>query len=175
LKPRLSRRIIVVILVGLIGCGLWVTLTPCPGYSDTFGTPDFIESVWPPPQTETLLSCYIKRYLLVFPAGTGIGVTIDTQSIRDLEITQLASTDVPPFPERVFLYVDGDQVQINRKSEGGGALFTTVDDKYVDLGLAGWYFFGSGKFLSFGDHEAKVVIATKSGQTLEYEWTFTIK
>lgn len=170
----LRNKVIVVLGSFLFVC-LGLVFTPCPANQNQLNVPAYIESLWPPPESETWFGCYVKRYLLVLPSGTGVGLTIDTANIWELEILQPSSGELSPFQDRVFLYVDGEQVPLNRQAEGGGSRFITVNNQYVDLELAGWYFFGSSRFLSLGDHLAKVVIFTKSGETLEYEWRFKIK
>jgi hypothetical protein len=164
-----------IVLAVILGACLWIVLIPCAAYSTDLNKPDYIENLWPPPQTETRLGCYIKRYLLIAPQGTGVGVTIDTQKIMDLEELDLTHNDIQPFQNRFSLYVDGKQVSLDRRAEGGGTLFTTNNGEYIDLELAGWYFFGSSHFVAFGDHVAKIVMITEAGKALEYEWRFTIR
>ena len=171
---KLKNGVAIVLASFLFVC-LWIVLTPCQTDPSLLNAPTYIESLWPPAKSETLLGCYIKTYLLVAPSGTGVGLRIDTESIWKLEMGQSNNEVLPSFQDRVFLFVDGEQVPINRRAEGGGSWFTTVDGKSVDFELAGWYFFGSSRFMSLGDHLAKVVINTKSGKTLEYEWRFRIK
>jgi hypothetical protein len=92
-------------------------------------------------------------------------------SIWELEVPKSSSSGLPSFPDRVSLYIDEEQVPITDRAEGGGTYF--IGD--TDLDLAGWYLFGSDRFLPLGRHVAKLVIATRSGKILEYEWHFRIK
>jgi len=150
--------------------GIWVIATPCPRNLGSIETPLYIERVWPPSESETWLGCYIRRYILP-PSGIGVGVAVDMDSIWELEVPQSNKLDLPSFPNRVSLYVDEQQVPITQRLEGGGAYF--IGD--TELDVAGWYFFGSHQFTPPGEHLAKVVIATRSGKILEYEWRFRIK
>jgi hypothetical protein len=173
LKP--SVKIISVALTLFLASCLWVALTPCPKFEDTVNIPDFLEQIWPPPQTEMHLGCYIRKSLFGNRLEAGISVVINTDGIFKLELSQPSNKDTAPFLDRISLYVDGEKVSIDRYGEGGGAWSAMVADDYVEQDLAGWYFLGSNKLLFFGDHTAKVIIATSSGKILEHDWHFKIR
>ncbi len=167
---------ITIILGGVLSTVLWLILTPCPPPSSQIYLPAYIESLWPPPELVTRSGCYVKRYILTLPSGgTGLTVSIVTDEIFELEKIQTNSNELIPFRDRVLLYVDGKPVPITRVTEGGGTWFTTADSEDVQIELAGWYMFTSNRFLMPGNHLAKIVINTTSGEVLEHEWRFTIK
>lgn len=82
---------------------------------------------------------------------------------------------MPPFKERVSLFLDDKLVNITSVDEGGLWIVGNPNNNGVDYYLYGPYFFGSNHILFFGEHTAKVVIVTGSGEKLEYEWSFKIK
>lgn len=172
MKLKRSMKIIIVILTIIIAGGLWLTLTPCPIVENTEDAPDYLEDIWPPPQAEMYLGCYVRESLFNNMHGAGFSVMITTDEIYKLEVLQPSNKDTSSFPDRVSLYMDGEKVLPDRYASGGGAW---VDSEENDLGLAGWYWLGSSKLLFFGDHTAKVVIITRSGKILEYEWRFKVK
>ncbi|MGB8983151.1 MAG: hypothetical protein WCC12_14845 [Anaerolineales bacterium] len=170
MRTRKLKAKAAILLACLILISIWTVATPCPTNTGLLKAPQYIENVWPPSESETLLGCYVKRYL--WPrSGIGVGVAIDMDSIWQLELPQSSSQVASSFPDRVFLYVDGNQVPITSRWEGGGTY--RVGD--TELDLAGWYFFGSNHFVLPGDHRGRVVVVTKSGETLKYEWAFRIR
>ena len=84
----------------------------------------------------------------------------------------MASKKSIPFKERVILYIDGKNAVKTIYWEEQSAPLSPIG---VDLELASAYIIGSNIFLFPGDHIAKVVIITKSGEVLEYEWQFKIR
>jgi hypothetical protein len=172
MKLKRSMKIFIVILVIILAGGLWITSTPCPIFENAEEAPNYLEDIWPPPQAEMNLGCYVRKSLFNNLRGAGFSVVINTDGIYKLEFSQPSNKDTTPFPDRVSLYMDGEKILPDRYASGGGAW---VDSEENDLGLAGWYWLGSSKLLFFGDHTAKVVIATRSGKNLEYEWQFKIK
>jgi hypothetical protein len=170
---RISGKLKTVSSVGfacLLVLGGWILVTPCPAIQRPSDAPAYIESVWPPATSKTLVGCYIRHYVSPL-SGIGAGVTVDLDSIWELEVPQSTNKSLSPFTDRVTLYVDEEQVAITDRAEGGGTYF--IGD--TDLDLAGWYFFGSNHFVPLGKHTAKVTITTQAGEVLEYEWDFEIK
>lgn len=105
----------------------------------------------------------------------GVIVDIQPMFLTEWEISQTYRGESTPFDDRVFLYVDEKEVS---KSwdwiAGGEVVLIRADGQEARPNLPGWYRFGSLPFLFPGDHRAKVVIDSLSGETIEYEWEFTI-
>jgi hypothetical protein len=171
-KGRMLKIVATIALICFLLIGVWVVTTPCPATLHPWNAPGYVESVWPPATSKTLINCSTTKGLGYIPeAEIEVGIGINMDSIWDLEMLRSNTEDLPPFPDRVILYVDGEQVPITKRAEGGGAYF--IGD--TELDLAGWYFLGSNHFVHPGDHQAKIMIATRSGKTLEFEWHFIKK
>jgi hypothetical protein len=173
MNSKKSRIVGMIALAGFLLICIWIVVTPCPATLRPWNKPGYIESIWPPATSATMLSCSTKK-IYSFEGETEVGVIINTSSIWELEIPQSNKKDLPSFipdatfPDRVSLYVDGEEMPVTRQEESGGTYF--IED--TELDLAGWYFLGSSHPILQGNHVAKVVIVTQSGKILEYEWHF---
>lgn len=164
--------------------GLWLAFAPCSiPDAGILSMPRYINSVFPRPETTISFSCYNKRNFSMFVSGPargalqsgGIIVDMRPMFLFEWEMPQGSDDEGTQFHDRVFLYVDGRVMEKTWDWLAGGEVIKILPDgTEVESNLPGWYRFGSNPFLLPGDHTAKVVIETLSGETLEYEWQFTI-
>jgi len=186
MKFRLSRIMVVAIILAAMLFGYWI-LAPCSHYIPQLGDADTLPSpiayIWP--QDRVGLVCYYLRGA-IFPRSDdkGIGVAIRGMDLLRLEFPPLNqvknSEDLEPYiraeqehplAERVVLYVDGKQVLSGKQVDNYSVLLVNLD---TESGLAGGYYISWFPRILFGDHTARAVIETLSGEIIEYEWQFTI-
>lgn len=141
--------------------------------------PDFVNSVWPLPQSKISSICYFKSFNngLANVQQRGISVEIHPISIIDFETPQQSSYLIPPFKDRVSLYID--DVLISDKSRIVfdnllGIAIVQNGEEHLIPDLSEKYIFSWTPCLMPGNHVAKIKINTKSGEILEYEWNFLI-
>lgn len=109
----------------------------------------------------------------------GISIRLDTigSQLSDLERLDKYDPDnkFPLFSERVILYLDGNLLSNASRSgfEAGAEL--RDDQPEFKTGVSTIYLFHWSVSLTNGKHTAKLSMATRSGEVLEYTWEFMIK
>ena len=132
--------------------------------------------VWPLPNSN-LSFLYYTKSLFSFDGNPPTGIAIKiyrTQEIIDLESVD-GKEDMPPFEKRMFFYLDGAELPIIYSSNDGTAYMIIGEVERKVIPVAGASVYGSSPFLLPGKHITKVMIKTKAGKVLEYEWSFVIK
>jgi len=140
--------------------------------------PDFVYNVWPLPASRISSICYLKSFSNTpFQIQQrGISIEIHPASIINLEISQQSDKD-QSFKDRVSLYVDGGLVSNKSRSIFDNLLGIGIvqnGKQYLVPDISEEYIFSWTPFLLPGNHEAKVIILTKSGKILEYHWNFLV-
>lgn len=185
MKPKIKITITIGISFFLIGLILYVISSriSCPR-SEVPNTgienmPKFIYSMWPPPQGKISTICYIKsrNKTPLDLRSRGISVELHIASIVDLEIPQKENEGYQQFKERVFLYVNGVLIPNSSRAVFEnliGIEITKDGNTYLMPDLSKAYIFSWTPMLTPGHHTANIVINTKSGNVLEYQWSFLI-
>lgn len=179
ISPKNTRLLIIALLLigGLSYFGYAkIVNAPCPEYPDKIvDAPEFIRTVWPPPESEIRFACYVGCYIKKYPTvlsphlDSCINVYIvPTKKFFDIELN--TGKENSSFEDRVSLYIDGKQ-RSKTLTRPMGAL--PLDGNTNNL--EAWYWFGSRILLFPGEHNAKVVVELKNGEVLEYEWHFKIR
>jgi hypothetical protein len=180
LKTKNIKILMAVGCVGLFIICSWLMSMPCPEqYVGVVNVPVFINKVSPAPDSQVTFGCYHRRILELFmrraplslAGDQGISAKISTGSFINQELPNPNHEDTLPFEDRVSLYVDE---QKQNKWFGSTLHAGFVGSPSNIIPVAGQYIFGSYSFLLPGNHTAKLIIVTRSGKTLEYEWHFKI-
>lgn len=143
------------------------------------GMPDFVSYVWPLPETTISSICYFKsRYISPLRIQErGISVELHPASIINLEITPINNKLDQPFRERVNLYVDGNLISNTSRvifDDGVGIGIMKDGKTYLVPDISREYIFSWTPFLMPGNHKAKIVVNTRSGNPFEYQWNFLV-
>ena len=188
-KNKSKAFIFLTILISILIAGsFWLIASRCPEqYTELISADGVIQAVSPPPNSKIPLGCYTRKNLQNIRYHFGFsdihnktnwvesgGVNVKTFSNNELvklESSSIDNKNMGPFEDRVILYLDN-------KIARGTIVWHEQDAPLTSDGLhselAGAYIFGSNTFLFPGNHKAKLIINTKSGKILEYEWLFTI-
>lgn len=182
LKIRIITTITILIFIGSV---LYIMLSwiTCPNpmalNAEATDMSNFVYYVWPLPQSKISSICYLKsrNNTPLQIRGRGISVEIHPMSFVDLEFSQQNNNSDQTFKERVFLYVDGTLVQNTSRivfDDLVGIEIIKDGKKYLVPGISGGYIFSWTPFLLPGNHIAKIIIYTKAGEALEYQWDFLV-
>jgi hypothetical protein len=181
-----SKSIILIVVISLLTTCIWISFIPCQDLVQASSDkPFYIDEVWPPAGTRISFICYAKKTLTGFllpkpslweenatilsPDG-GVAVTI----FPDTLIKEMSGKN-PSFPNRVFIYVDGKEIDTVALDKGTITIkANTVEEFKNYVYVPKWYYFGSYPVLFPGEHMAQFVILKKDGTTLKYEWTFMV-
>ena len=179
MKSKLLRTILVILFtVGLL-CLLSFLIAPFPFsyWTKPVDAPGYVSSVWPPPGTSIWRGYYDIFLKINSPAQQGIGVTIKTWDLAEVEMPSANNANELPFVDRVYLYVDGSQVPNSQRAvwDNGAMLLGRVNGQVIEYDLSTEYSMSWAQSLLPGEHSAKLVINARSGDILEYEWSFRIK
>jgi hypothetical protein len=171
------KRLCVGLFATILLCLLCYAIAPFPILYRTkpLDAPEYISSVWPPPESTMWLGYYnlTRQNGTVNSMQAGICVKITTWDIAEEEFpTNIIDSQFTPFKERVHLYVDGTEINSGKTTLDNMVLMGKKD---VIYNLSTGYQFCWKPTLSEGDHLANFVIDTASGKILEYEWHFTIQ
>lgn len=176
-----------VLFFALILCSIGFLLLTYP-YHD-FGhnenLPDYVTSVWPEPNETVWLYWY--DFFLVTKSRHddqyGISVRLDTaRGISNYEFVDKDKLDksLPPFYERVYLFLNGRQLSNSKEdrlfyADLVAELRDNQQGKVFSPDLSAHYILNWVVDLYPGKHKAKLLIKTRLGEVLEYEWGFTVK
>lgn len=177
---RSSKSIqVLTIAVFLLGCliltNYWLKMASCHEYPEKIAdAPEYIDTIWPPPNSEIEFRCYMKKKLRSLEGSVTIAmIPINSFKSQEVDYQETHPNEVfPPFEERVSLYVDEKKVKTGVQIAGSDS--TPNGDRFPNE-LEYWYVFKSFPLLFPGNHKARVVIALKNGEIFEYEWRFKIK
>jgi hypothetical protein len=179
-KTMLIKRSLVFLFVGLVA---FLALTYPYEKPRDKSLPSYITDIWPPPNDEVWGHWYALSLKIPlpgpFPGMMGISVGIDTsKGIRELELVEKAKPAISlPLENRVNLYLDDAEIQADDPMcyNDMVAALEPAGDKSYGAPLGRKYRFCWPVSLTPGKHTAKLSIATRSGEVLEYVWVFTIK
>ena len=185
MKTKRSINKALVSLFGMLSlCLICFTVAPIPVsyWTKPLDAPEYIESVWPPPDSQIWNAYYeLSRYNGVAglkQAGINVAFT-PTIDIALMERVPENSGLVPvPLLERTFLYVDGMRISNDLRTtldNIAGMLPSVGDDGWKYLMISSEYSISWRPPLSTGKHTAKFVVETASGEVFEYEWEFRIR
>jgi hypothetical protein len=187
MKYKLPKKNILILSLGGLIIFLYWMLAPCSFYPKWDGNvglpPSPVAQVWP--QDRISFACYYLTNVSPWSEGRGIGVSVSGLKLletefpipnqvkdnKELEPYAIAEKEHPP-EERVILFVDKQQIMnTSKKVDKYGSLMWNPE---IATGLSGGYYLSWLPPLSFGDHTAKLVLITLSGEEIEYEWQFKI-
>lgn len=173
----------------IVGCGLFfcdlVVVLHCFLFRTQYGATEQQKITWHPRFYWRCLAAALYEFVSImlrqihnqsfWKPSTGIAVKIyRTQEIVDLEAVD-GKEDLPEFDKRIFFYLDGAELPMIKLFESGGAYLIIGESGRKFIPVAGEYLYGASPFLLPGEHTMKVLIKTKAGKVLEYEWYFFIK
>ena len=180
---HLTKKMKILIAIVVLLIGISIIIIPCPTFqNDSLHLPKYIKSVSPGPKTKISFSCYNLKNFAMTVSGSSRGayqiggIIVDMRPMFLPEwVFATYSQETTAFSNSVTLFVDGRAMDKTWDWQaGGGVSEIHPDGTETNLDLPGWYRFGSNPLLLPGDHTATVLIETSSGETLEYEWKFTI-
>ena len=182
------RKIFAAPLALTLFCVICFALAPFPVsyWTDTLKAPEYIESVWPPPDSQIWWGYYELSLHNKYPFSTVVGVSVVFTPSTEIALAErIPDGSDPPSTElddRTYLYIDGKQISNEQRTvvDYGVAMLLTIDEPMPD---DGWDYLITGTRytikwmpdLSTGKHTAKFVAETASGVLFEYQWDFTIR
>jgi hypothetical protein len=170
--------VLVLAVLLLLLCLAPVTIAPFPFsyWTKTFEGPQYIESVWPPPDSNLWRGYYGGMDVVFTP----------TREVALME--RIPANGSPPatdLVDRLYLYVDNVQIPNTQRVvlEDNGMMLLTfpgvpapdVDPNFIYLLVSGRYSVRWIPGLMTGKQIAKFVAETASGKKFEYMWSFEIK
>lgn len=136
-------------------------------------TPNFIGDVWPPPNRHLSMLCYLKSMINWGnnpPTSVAVKIYRTTEIINEEAVDLGTNEEMPRFEDRISFYIDGVKLPLLYQQDSGSVWM--IDRK--EIPVSGAYVYGYSPFLWYGEHKARLMIKTKSGKILEYEWLFYI-